>query len=262
VAQCGPDPHFGQYPIRGHRSDLSIATGIRPLLRELGSELTRREHPAAPARRARIAEFAHAARARRDAASRAEAELDGPITQQYLNWAFGQICPPEAVVVNEYWVQPQALPRPEPGSYFGPPPAGGLGWGLPAALGFSLASPGRIVIATVGDGAYMFANPAACHQAMSRYRLPVLTVICNNARWLAVDRSAAAMYPARREALAGQPSPFADLRPNPAFETYAEASGGYGARVEKRADVLPVLRRALTVVVDQGRHALVNVICS
>jgi acetolactate synthase-1/2/3 large subunit len=262
VVQCGPDPHVRQYPIRGHRSDLSIATGIRPLLRELAGELTRREHPGTAARRTRIAEFAHAARARRDAASRAEAELDGPITQQYLNWAFGQICPPEAVVVNEYWVQPQALPRPEPGSYFGPPPAGGLGWGLPAALGFSLASPGRVVIATVGDGAYMFANPAACHQAMSRYRLPVLTIICNNARWGAVDRAAAAMYPARREALAGQPSPFADLRPSPAFEAYAEASGGYGARVEKRADVLPVLRHALTVVSDEGRHALVNVICS
>jgi acetolactate synthase-1/2/3 large subunit len=108
----------------------------------------------------------------------------------------------------------------------------------------------------------MFANPAACHQAMSRYRLPVLTVIANNERWTAVDRSAAAMYPGRREALAGQPSPFADLRPNPAFEAYAEASGGYGTRVERRADLVAALRHALKVVSAEGRHALVNVICS
>jgi acetolactate synthase-1/2/3 large subunit len=262
VVQCGPDPHFGQYPVRSHRSDLSISTGIHALLRALGRELASREHPGAAARRARIAEFAQAARARRDAESQAEAELDGPITAKFLNWAFSQICPPGAVVVNEYWVQPQSLPRPEPGSYFGPPPAGGLGWGLPAALGFSLASPGRVVIATVGDGAYLFANPAACHQAMSRYRLPVLTIICNNGRWQAVDRAAGRMYPARRDALAGHPSPFADLRPSPAFEAYAEASGGFGARIQKRADVLPALRHALAVVSDEGRHALVNVICS
>ncbi|HEX3962249.1 MAG TPA: thiamine pyrophosphate-requiring protein [Trebonia sp.] len=262
VVQCGPDPHFGQYPVRGHRSDLSISTGIGPLLRELSRALARREQPGLAARRDRIAEFARGTRARRAAASLDAAEAGGPITLPYLNWAFGQVCPPEAVVVNEYWVQPQALTRPEPGSYFGPPPAGGLGWGLPAALGFSLASPGRLVIATVGDGAYMFANPAACHQAMSRYRLPVLTVVANNERWTAVDRSAAAMYPGRREALASQPSPFADLRPNPAFEGYAEASGGYGVRVEQRGDLVPALRHALKVVTGEGRHALVNVICS
>jgi thiamine pyrophosphate-dependent acetolactate synthase large subunit-like protein len=70
------------------------------------------------------------------------------------------------------------------------------------------------------------------------------------------------MYPGRREALASQPSPFADLRPNPAFEGYAEASGGYGVRVGQRGDLVPALRHALKVVTGEGRHALVNVICS
>ena len=67
-----------------------------------------------------------------------------------------------------------------PGSYFGFPPSGGLGWGLPAALGAQLAHPDRTVVATVGDGSYLFANPVACHQVAEALDLPILTVVLNN----------------------------------------------------------------------------------
>ena len=42
-------------------------------------------------------------------------------------------------------------------------PAGGLGWGLGAALGAKLAAPDTFVVATLGDGAYMFSNPTVGH---------------------------------------------------------------------------------------------------
>ena len=83
-----------------------------------------------------------------------------------------------------------------PLSYVGTLPAGGLGWGLPAAIGLKLARPERTVIAAVGDGAYLFANPAACHHAMAMHDIPVLTVICANRKWTAVQGSALGMYPA------------------------------------------------------------------
>ena len=35
---------------------------------------------------------------------------------------------------------------------------------MPAALGAKLAMPERTVIACVGDGSYLFANPVASHQ--------------------------------------------------------------------------------------------------
>ena len=43
--------------------------------------------------------------------------------------------------------------------------SGGLGWGLGAALGVKLAAPEKTVIATVGDGAYIFGAPTAAHFA-------------------------------------------------------------------------------------------------
>jgi acetolactate synthase-1/2/3 large subunit len=179
-----------------------------------------------------------------------------------MNAALRQVLTPDTVVVNEYWAQPQILAQTEPGSYFGPTPAGALGWGVPAALGVQLAWPDRTVIATVGDGSYLFANPAACHQAMAMHDLPVLTVVCTNAKWAAVESAALRMYPQGHAASAEELTPFARLDPVPAFEKYAEASGGHGELVGERIDLLPALRRALRVVREERRHALVNVRCA
>ena len=38
-------------------------------------------------------------------------------------------------------------------------------------------------MAVVGDGAYMFSNPAAVHHASALHDLPVLFVVMNNAMW-------------------------------------------------------------------------------
>jgi acetolactate synthase-1/2/3 large subunit len=53
--------------------------------------------------------------------------------------------------------------------------------------------------------------------------------------------------------------PFSTLEPSPRFEKVVEASGGYGARVDSAADLLPALQRALKVVKEEKRQALVNV---
>ena len=58
---------------------------------------------------------------------------------------------------------------------------GGIGWGLPAALGVKLALPGRPVVALIGDGSAMYTNQAlwtAAHDSIA-----VVYVIFNNASY-------------------------------------------------------------------------------
>ena len=147
----------------------------------------------------------------------------------------------------------------EPCRYFGTPPSGGLGWGLGAALGAKLAAPDKTVICG--------ARRRRLHVRQSRrpgtssreaMHLPVLFVIFNNARWAAVHRATLASYPKGFAAKENQP-PFATLEPSPRFEHVVQASGGYGERVTEPRELMPALERALKVVRDEKRQALLNV---
>jgi acetolactate synthase-1/2/3 large subunit len=261
VVQCGPDPLFSHYPIRTQRSDLSITATTGNLLAALATVLPGRRGRIDARRRAAIEDAAVGSRSRIAERLAAAGQAGGPITKTFMNWALTQVLPPDASVVSEYWARPELLPRRGPLSYFGTPPAGGLGWGLPAAIGLKLARPERTVISAVGDGAYMFANPAACHHAMAMHDLPVLTIVCANRRWGAVQGSALGMYPAGQAAGAGQLTPLAELGPPVAFEQYAAASGGYGEAVTDRQQLVPALSRALHAVQAEHRQAVVNVAC-
>ncbi|MCQ8241020.1 thiamine pyrophosphate-binding protein [Rhizosaccharibacter radicis] len=58
---------------------------------------------------------------------------------------------------------------------------GGLGWGMPAAVGFSLGRDREPVVSLVGDGASMY-SPQALWTA-ARERLPVTFVVMNNGEY-------------------------------------------------------------------------------
>jgi acetolactate synthase-1/2/3 large subunit len=106
----------------------------------------------------------------------------------------------------------------------------------------------------------MFANPVACHQVAEAVGLPVLSVICNNQRWAAVERAVKAIHPGGHASRRNR-TPLASLDPSPKFEQVIEASGGHGERVERPEDLPGALERALRVVKEERRQALVNVIC-
>jgi len=55
---------------------------------------------------------------------------------------------------------------------------GGIGWGLPAAIGVKLALPDRPVVALIGDGSAMYTCQALWTAAHSK--IPVIWVIFNN----------------------------------------------------------------------------------
>jgi acetolactate synthase-1/2/3 large subunit len=68
------------------------------------------------------------------------------------------------------------------------------------------------------------------------------------------------MYPDGGTSKSNNP-PFIRLDDLPAFEQVSAAAGGYGERVDDPAELLPALRRAIKVVTQEKRQALLNVIC-
>jgi acetolactate synthase I/II/III large subunit len=260
VIQCGIDPLFTRYPIRGFPCDVAIASGAAAALSALGAALAPSVDADALAQRRRWIAGERAALAARVMAAVEAGTHKNPLDPAWVSHCIGRARDPRSIVVNEYTLFAEHCTFDEPDLYFGSSSASGLGWGAGAALGAKLARPDRQVIAVVGDGAYMFSNPAAVHHASTLHALPVLFVVMNNAMWGAVDRSTRAMYPDGRAAKSNDP-PFVQLKQLPAFERICEAAGGYGERVEDPAALPAALERALAVVAHEKRQALLNVIC-
>lgn len=260
IIHVADDPGFTRYPMRSFPSDLSIAADTPLVLGALAGaldEATRDRKDAITARRARLtAESDKLHRQWREAAN----PRGNDITPEYISRCVHEAVGDDAAIVNEYPLRVDHCPREKAQSYFGLSPAGGLGWGLGAALGIKLAEPSRMVVATLGDGAYIFANPTACHWVAEVQNLPILTVIFNNQLHGAVRNATMAMY-GQGAAARSNGRILADLSPSPAFEKLVEASGGYGVRVDTADDLPRILAEAVRVVREEGRQALVNVVC-
>ena len=257
VVHIGPDPLFARYPLRSFRTDVALTGLVAPTLTQL-LERSLRHAPAAARLAARRSETASRNEAARRRLRGGSASIPAALTAKYASACLNAVQNADTVLVNEYPIVLEEIEVREPCRYFASAPAGGLGWGLGAALGAKLAAPDKTVICAVGDGAYMFGNPTPAHFVSEAMRLPVLYVVFNNARWAAVHRSSLGMYPNGAAARAEQP-PFAVLEPSPRFEKVVEASGGYGVQVCEPRELMPALERALRVVREEKRQALVNV---
>jgi len=177
----------------------------------------------------------------------------------WVSKCVGDLVDDRTILVNEYDMDATQACFTVPGSYFAASPAGGLGWGLGAALGAKLAAPDKTVIATLGDGAYMFGAPTAAHWVARAYDLPILTVIFNNRAWNAVKRAVHSFAKDGWAARAGA-MPLTDLDPPPDYEMVCRASGGWAEKVEDPAALPDMIQRALKVVRGEKRQALLNVI--
>jgi benzoylformate decarboxylase len=118
---------------------------------------------------------------------------------------------------------------------------GGIGWGLPAAVGVKLALPQRPVVALVGDGSAMYTCQAlwtAAHE-----RLAVVYVIFNNGSYRILKERTLALkgFSAEDDRYVGM-----DLeQPSIDFVGLAKSLGVGGERVEKADDVGAALARGL-----------------
>src|SRR5271156_499953 len=104
-----------------------------------------------------------------------------PVQPLALLEAIGAMLPMDAVVIEEVLSSsPGArslINSNDEQSFYGLR-GGGIGWGLPAAIGAKLALPDRPVVALIGDGSAMYTIQGLWTAA--RYRLPVVWVIFNN----------------------------------------------------------------------------------
>ena len=262
IIHAGPDPLFSRStPVRNFRADLVLGgevSRIVPALKKAMDGIGRPSGTVA-ARHDRIADRADAYRA--SVIRNAEAGCADPMSKEWVSLCLGRAIRSldrPASVFHELGCPLPPLMLDEHRSYFQEPHSGGLGWGLPAAMGAQLADRNRLVFATMGDGSYMFANPTACHQVAEALELPVITLVLNNGEWGAVRHSVEGLYKGGRAARAND-VPLTSLRPSPDFTKTAEASRAYTETVRNGADLPAALNRAVRVSTEEKRQVLLNI---
>jgi Thiamine pyrophosphate-requiring enzymes [acetolactate synthase, pyruvate dehydrogenase (cytochrome), glyoxylate carboligase, phosphonopyruvate decarboxylase] len=134
---------------------------------------------------------------------------------------------------------------------------GGLGQGLPVALGVKLATPDRPVIFTVGDGAYIYNPVTQALQASKDLGLPVLVVVFNNRKYLSMKMNHLRFYP-DGAAVANDDFLGVDLSSQVELERFAEPFGMHAEAVSDAAELDGALERALAAV-KAGTTAVLNV---
>ncbi|TDB04199.1 benzoylformate decarboxylase [Halomonas marinisediminis] len=109
--------------------------------------------------------------------------LDSPgrLAPEVIFDVLNALAPEDTIYVKEststvtaFW---ERVEMRHPGSYYFPA-SGGLGFGLPAAIGVKLAEPERPVVAVIGDGSANYAISALWSAV--QYRLPVIFIILKN----------------------------------------------------------------------------------
>ena len=261
VIQIARDPNYSGIPIRNFPKDISIGGDPKLTLELLAQELTRPpRNDKLLIERAEKIRTEHKRHRERSKQRAEKARSQRPIDTAWLSFCVDQVRDADTLIVNDHGVSQEQLSLSEPASYFGGSPAGGLGWGIGGALGMKLAHPEKTVIASVGDGTYMFNNPTACHFVSQAYELPMLTIVCNNAIWHSTKAATQQVMP-DGWAVSTENYPLCDLTPSPRYEKIVAAHDGYGEMVDDPREVLPALQRALKVVKEEKRQAVLNVIC-
>ena len=260
VAHLGLDPLCVDYPIRVFPADLIIPGRSASALLLLGKALEKQnaghQISKTEGRRKAVQNYRNN---RKKALQKqlADAQKNKRIQGNYLGACLKEVVPSDAVIITELGVSASSLSLEKPHTLIGGNVSGGLGFGLGAALGAKLAAPERTVIATVGDGCYMFGNPTPFHYVSRAANLPVLTIIMNNSRWHAVEAATRAVYPGGHAAQA-ETMPLVELEPSPDFCKVAQASAAFTRRVEKPKDLRQAILDGLEAV-SNGQQALLDV---
>jgi acetolactate synthase I/II/III large subunit len=135
---------------------------------------------------------------------------------------------------------------------------GGLGQGLPIALGAKYAARERPVVLAIGDGAFIYNPVIASLSAARDLGLPLVIVIFNNRQYLSMKMNHLRFYP---DGAAVRTGDFlgVDLGTQPELSAFAAPFGMHAERVEEPSALGPALERAFAAVAD-GTTAIVNVL--
>jgi len=226
---------------------------LKDLLTALETRMTAAQRAAARAR----SETARAAIAAELETLKARARADAatvPIKPLALMHAIGEMLPADAVVIDESVSSSPGLRQfvrsDDPQSFFGLR-GGGIGWGLPAAIGAKLALPDRPVVALIGDGSAMYTCQALWTAAHDK--VAVVFLILNNRSYRILKQRTNAMqgFAAQTDRYVGM-----DLT-DPAIDYVglARSLGVKSARATALSEVDDLLRQALA----QGGPFLIDI---
>jgi acetolactate synthase-1/2/3 large subunit len=132
-----------------------------------------------------------------------------------------------------------------PQLWMDPGPLGTLGVGPGYAMAAKLARPDANVVLIYGDGS--FGLHAMEFEAMARQKIPVISIIGNDAAWMQIRRGQVEFY--------GESRSTATALEYTRYEKVVEAVGGAGFWVERIEDLGPALDEAFAC----GKPACVNV---
>ncbi|HZS84322.1 MAG TPA: thiamine pyrophosphate-binding protein [Stellaceae bacterium] len=229
-------------------ASVAILADPKASLPELAAATRRRMSPAQQeAAAARLAATRRAIAAEREALmakARAEAALH-PLRPLPLLHAVGAALPPEAIIVDETISSGaglrQLLKSDDPKSFYGLR-GGGIGWGLPAAIGVKLAEPRRPVVALIGDGSALYTCQALWTAARQRLAGLVFLILDNGAYRILKQRTNAL------QALAAQTDRYVGMDlTDPAID-FPGLARSFGIAAERAATIekaLAALRRGL-----------------
>ena len=162
--------------------------------------------------------------------------------------------PPGAILVDDSLSSGNGLhyllKSDDPKSFFGLH-GGGIGWGLPGALGVKLALPDRPVVALIGDGGAMYTNQALWTAA--HYQIGVVVLIINNASYRILKLRTHAL-----KGISAQTGHFVGMdleRPRIDFVGLAQSLGVPAERVDKVEEISAALTHALA----RGGPSLIDV---
>jgi acetolactate synthase-1/2/3 large subunit len=147
----------------------------------------------------------------------------------------------DVVTMSASVIQPR-----QPGQWLDPGPLGTLGVGMPFAIAAKIALPHKEPFILFGDGAFGL-NGFEFDTAV-RFKLPMVSVVGNNAAWNQIRYGQIARYGQARGDVANLLAPTR-------YDRIVEALGGYGEHVTEAKDIRPALERARA----SGKPACVNV---
>lgn len=174
-----------------------------------------------------------------------------PLTASHVLAALAERLPPDAVVVEEAPVDrseihDRLLARAPLG--FVSAAMGGLGFGLPAAVGLRMALPERPVVAVIGDGSSLYGIQGLWSAA--HYRVGVLYVILSNGGYAIMDRLA------ERSGNDGPWPGFGEIE----IAALARGFGCPARRVTTHAELLAALDETIPTLAGREQPLLLDVV--
>lgn len=189
-----------------------------------------------------------------------KARADDAIHAIALASIAAEVLPKETIYLDET-ITHMAFMRPhlnldQPQSFFRMM-GGGLGQGISVSLGVKLAAKDRPVVLFIGDGSFLYNPIVQALGAAQQYELPIMIVVCNNAKYAAMRRGHLNYYPGG--ASAKHDTPYGWKISGPEYHELGKPFGHHGAKVEKVGELAGAFKDALAAM-KSGKSAILNVV--